>query len=208
MASQPKLNGQALTPHLLQCHLTSTVVLAVAQTTFLVCALPPSSSSSSVPQPVLCSQSWPGVRPGFMFQSPLSSQLISFPSTNSFFDCPLALPSTLDLVSLFVVSCPPLLQKHSVHTQIGTSFIHLLSPALDELGSPCLSEAWSEYVSLWLSIEHVDSRWSGSALRTGTLPSQHILNIYNRAHRFPVGNSKVGQARIASRFVCPRISIS
>ncbi|KAJ4469860.1 ZIP-like iron-zinc transporter [Lentinula aciculospora] len=28
---------------------------------------------------------------------------------------------------------------------IATAFIHLLSPALDELGSPCLSEAWSEY---------------------------------------------------------------
>ncbi|KAJ3730043.1 ZIP-like iron-zinc transporter [Lentinula guzmanii] len=28
---------------------------------------------------------------------------------------------------------------------IATAFIHLLSPAMDELGSPCLSEAWSEY---------------------------------------------------------------
>ncbi|KIJ59235.1 hypothetical protein HYDPIDRAFT_170911 [Hydnomerulius pinastri MD-312] len=28
---------------------------------------------------------------------------------------------------------------------IATSFIHLLSPALDELGSPCLSPAWQEY---------------------------------------------------------------
>ncbi|KAJ3996316.1 ZIP-like iron-zinc transporter [Lentinula boryana] len=28
---------------------------------------------------------------------------------------------------------------------IATAFIHLLSPAIDELGSPCLSEAWSEY---------------------------------------------------------------
>ncbi|KAJ3977954.1 ZIP-like iron-zinc transporter [Lentinula raphanica] len=29
---------------------------------------------------------------------------------------------------------------------IATAFIHLLAPALDELGSPCLSEAWGEYV--------------------------------------------------------------
>ncbi|KDQ58679.1 hypothetical protein JAAARDRAFT_676449 [Jaapia argillacea MUCL 33604] len=28
---------------------------------------------------------------------------------------------------------------------IATAFIHLLSPALDELGSPCLSEAWQSY---------------------------------------------------------------
>lgn len=36
-----------------------------------------------------------------------------------------------------------------VMTQIGTAFIHLLSPALDELGgdAPCLSPAWQEYVS-------------------------------------------------------------
>ncbi|KAF7334697.1 ZIP-like iron-zinc transporter [Mycena venus] len=29
---------------------------------------------------------------------------------------------------------------------IATAFIHLLSPGLDELSSPCLSPAWSEYV--------------------------------------------------------------
>ncbi|KIK54374.1 hypothetical protein GYMLUDRAFT_63179 [Collybiopsis luxurians FD-317 M1] len=28
---------------------------------------------------------------------------------------------------------------------IATAFIHLLSPAVEELGSPCLPEAWSEY---------------------------------------------------------------
>ncbi|KAJ4473600.1 Zinc/iron permease [Lentinula aciculospora] len=28
---------------------------------------------------------------------------------------------------------------------IATAFIHLLSPAIDELGSPCLAEGWSEY---------------------------------------------------------------
>lgn len=29
---------------------------------------------------------------------------------------------------------------------IATAFIHLLSPALDELGSPCLSAEWQVYV--------------------------------------------------------------
>ncbi|KAJ3771099.1 Zinc/iron permease [Lentinula raphanica] len=28
---------------------------------------------------------------------------------------------------------------------IATAFIHLLSPAIDELGSPCLAEGWTEY---------------------------------------------------------------
>lgn len=43
------------------------------------------------------------------------------------------------------------LSRHAtvmVMEQIGTAFIHLLSPALDELGSPCLAEGWSEYVSV------------------------------------------------------------
>ena len=29
---------------------------------------------------------------------------------------------------------------------IATAFIHLLSPALDELGSSCLTGTWTEYV--------------------------------------------------------------
>ena len=93
----------------LQCpNPLSTVVLAVEQTTFSVCALPPSSSSSSLPQPVLCSLSWPDARPGFMFQNLLSSQSSPFPSTNSSLHVTdiflIALPSTLDLVSSFVLS--------------------------------------------------------------------------------------------------------
>jgi hypothetical protein len=30
--------------------------------------------------------------------------------------------------------------------QIATAFIHLLASALDELSSPCLSDAWTVYV--------------------------------------------------------------
>lgn len=30
---------------------------------------------------------------------------------------------------------------------IATSLLHLLTPAYESLGSPCLPEAWSEYVS-------------------------------------------------------------
>lgn len=32
-------------------------------------------------------------------------------------------------------------------TQIATALIHLLEPAVDELGSPCLAAAWGDYVS-------------------------------------------------------------
>ena len=31
---------------------------------------------------------------------------------------------------------------------IATAFIHLLAPAFDELGSPCLAGVWTEYVSI------------------------------------------------------------
>lgn len=36
----------------------------------------------------------------------------------------------------------------SPSVQVATAFIHLLSPALSELGSPCLSAAWQVYVRL------------------------------------------------------------
>lgn len=35
------------------------------------------------------------------------------------------------------------------YPQFATAFIHLLSPALDALSSPCLSDSWREYVSNW-----------------------------------------------------------
>ncbi|KAF9241833.1 ZIP-like iron-zinc transporter [Melanogaster broomeanus] len=57
---------------------------------------------------------------------------------------------------------------------IATSFIHLLSPALDELGSPCLSPAWQEYpyalalamLSLFsiFIVELVAFRWGSAKL--------------------------------------------
>jgi solute carrier family 39 (zinc transporter), member 1/2/3 len=37
---------------------------------------------------------------------------------------------------------------HLTIYQIATAFIHLLNPAIEELGSPCLSPAWQEYVSI------------------------------------------------------------
>ncbi|KIM60684.1 hypothetical protein SCLCIDRAFT_16254 [Scleroderma citrinum Foug A] len=57
---------------------------------------------------------------------------------------------------------------------IATAFIHLLSPALGELGSPCLSPAWSEYpyalalamLSLFsiFIVELVSFRWGTTKL--------------------------------------------
>ena len=40
--------------------------------------------------------------------------------------------------------------------QIATAFIHLLDPAIEELGSPCLAPGWGEYVR-FLSIYTVGS---------------------------------------------------
>ncbi|KAI0083562.1 Zinc/iron permease [Irpex rosettiformis] len=57
---------------------------------------------------------------------------------------------------------------------IATAFIHLLSPAIDELGSPCLSPAWSDYpyalalalISIFLIfvVELVAMRWGTAKL--------------------------------------------
>jgi len=73
---------------------------------------------------------------------------------------------------------------------IATAFIHLLSPAIDELGSPCLSPAWQEYpYALALSIlsifgifiiELVAFRW-GTAKLTA-------LDMEHDAHGHGVGS--------------------
>ncbi|KAJ8590146.1 ZIP zinc/iron transport family [Rhizopogon salebrosus TDB-379] len=57
---------------------------------------------------------------------------------------------------------------------IATAFIHLLSPALDELGSPCLSPAWQQYpyalalamlsIFVIFIVELVAFRWGTSKL--------------------------------------------
>ncbi|KAF8840803.1 ZIP zinc/iron transport family [Paxillus ammoniavirescens] len=73
---------------------------------------------------------------------------------------------------------------------IATSFIHLLSPALDELGSPCLSPAWQQYpyalalamLSLFsiFIIELVAFRWGTAKLAA--------LGIKHDAHGHGVGS--------------------
>ncbi|KIK78402.1 hypothetical protein PAXRUDRAFT_36647 [Paxillus rubicundulus Ve08.2h10] len=73
---------------------------------------------------------------------------------------------------------------------IATSFIHLLSPALDELGSPCLSPAWQQYpyalalamLSLFsiFIIELVAFRWGTAKLAA--------LGIEHDAHGHGVGS--------------------
>ncbi|KIK93827.1 hypothetical protein PAXRUDRAFT_144191 [Paxillus rubicundulus Ve08.2h10] len=73
---------------------------------------------------------------------------------------------------------------------IATSFIHLLSPALDELGSPCLSPAWQQYpyalalamLSLFsiFIIELVAFRWGTAKLAA--------LGIKHDAHGHGIGS--------------------
>ncbi|KAJ3930695.1 MAG: ZIP-like iron-zinc transporter [Lentinula lateritia] len=82
---------------------------------------------------------------------------------------------------------------------IATAFIHLLSPALDELGSPCLSEAWSEYpyalalcllsiFSIFI-IELVAFRWGTALLaKIGMHHDAHGHDTGSHAAHGPEGN--------------------
>lgn len=81
---------------------------------------------------------------------------------------------------------------------IATAFIHLLAPALDALGSPCLSPAWSDYpyaLALCLLsifgifiIELVAFRWGTSKLKKlGLHHDNHGHNLGSHAAHGPEG---------------------
>ncbi|KAE9392950.1 ZIP-like iron-zinc transporter [Gymnopus androsaceus JB14] len=82
---------------------------------------------------------------------------------------------------------------------IATAFIHLLSPALDELGSSCLSDAWSEYpyalalcllsiFSIFI-IELVAFRWGTSILaKIGMHHDAHGHDVGSHAAHGPEGD--------------------
>ncbi|KAJ3784167.1 ZIP-like iron-zinc transporter [Lentinula aff. detonsa] len=82
---------------------------------------------------------------------------------------------------------------------IATAFIHLLAPALDELGSPCLSEAWSEYpyalalcllsiFSIFI-LELVAFRWGTALLaKIGVHHDAHGHDTGSHAAHGPEGN--------------------
>ncbi|KIJ14870.1 hypothetical protein PAXINDRAFT_169551 [Paxillus involutus ATCC 200175] len=88
---------------------------------------------------------------------------------------------------------------------IATSFIHLLSPALDELSSPCLSPAWLEYpyalafamLSLFsiFIIELVAFRWGTAKLAA--------LGIKHDAHGHGVGSHAAHGPEIVSSHPTP-----
>ncbi|KAH7881966.1 ZIP-like iron-zinc transporter [Phlebopus sp. FC_14] len=82
---------------------------------------------------------------------------------------------------------------------IATAFIHLLSPALDELGSPCLSPAWQEYpyalalamLSLFLIfiVELIAFRWGTAKLAAlGLKHDAHGHGIGGHAAHGPEGS--------------------
>ncbi|KAH7885879.1 ZIP-like iron-zinc transporter [Phlebopus sp. FC_14] len=82
---------------------------------------------------------------------------------------------------------------------IATAFIHLLSPALDELGSPCLSPAWQEYpyalalamLSLFLIfiVELIAFRWGTAKLAAlGLNHDAHGHGIGGHAAHGPEGS--------------------
>ena len=55
--------------------------------------------------------------------------------------------------------------------QIATAFIHLLDPAIEELGSPCLPPGWSEYVRPSCSSRAIHA--------ANTLPSPSTFTLYS-----------------------------
>ncbi|XP_006461790.1 hypothetical protein AGABI2DRAFT_118644 [Agaricus bisporus var. bisporus H97] len=70
---------------------------------------------------------------------------------------------------------------------IATAFIHLLDPAIEELGSPCLSDAWGEYpyaialalLSIFLTfiVELIAFQWGSAILaKAGKNDDQHEHN--------------------------------
>ena len=84
---------------------------------------------------------------------------------------------------------------------IATAFIHLLSPAIDELSSPCLGPAWRAYVSTPPSPVDVNSIVSlpderpPSALCSSTCPSLCLLYIHRRIVRLPHRYCQTQEAR-------------
>jgi len=83
---------------------------------------------------------------------------------------------------------------------IATAFIHLLSPALDELSSPCLSDAWLIYpYALALSLlsimtifitELVAFRWGTAKLKKlGIYHDPHGHDVGSHAAHGPEGNA-------------------
>jgi len=81
---------------------------------------------------------------------------------------------------------------HLTDNQIATAFIHLLDPALSELGSPCLSPAWSEYVRVlfYLVIRVPQCQRPSLAICSCLRDALPFLDIHRRACFIPMGNSK------------------
>ncbi|KAH7922321.1 ZIP zinc/iron transport family [Leucogyrophana mollusca] len=86
---------------------------------------------------------------------------------------------------------------------IATAFIHLLSPALDELSSPCLSPAWQEYpyalalamLSLFsiFIVELIAFRWGTSKLAAlGIKHDAHGHGLGAHAAHGPEGSNDPG----------------
>jgi len=74
--------------------------------------------------------------------------------------------------------------------KIATAFIHLLSPAIEELGSSCLADKWGDYVCVYLMFTDIciiDA--SFTAVCTCPVHAQHVLHLYRGAHCPSMGYS-------------------
>ena len=80
---------------------------------------------------------------------------------------------------------------------IATAFIHLLSPGISELTSPCLGQAWQEYVRILSPMVYVIAILISAydvALSPGTCSPIVVLHIYYRGHRLPHWHSQAQEA--------------
>ena len=79
---------------------------------------------------------------------------------------------------------------------IATAFIHLLDPALDALGSECLTGAWQDYVRINFLSKIRDylltclcvNLWRPLALGTCLVYAKHIPHFLRRVDCLPLGN--------------------
>ena len=104
--------------------------------------------------------------------------------------------SAFELVPLFVFSG---LYESSLISQsrfakyfgsgvsIATAFIHLLDPAIEALGSPCLTGAWTEYVCLSYPIHCHSTLMLFLAMGTRPLHVRNLRSLFRRAYCLPLG---------------------
>ena len=92
--------------------------------------------------PVIAKRSKSINLPGYLFEYAYSFSRLSVPTTDH-----IQVRKVLRIWSNRTLNSLPPKEYVLTSPQFATGFIHLLSPAIDELSSPCLAAAWQDYVS-------------------------------------------------------------